>query len=69
MGSLGARPHEDGPNPNRGLWQLAAGLMETEQRALRGLTVQLTVGGDRLWVCVEGGWNSCGAASLKVQRC
>ena len=31
MGSLGARPHEeDGPNPNRGLWQLAAGLMETE---------------------------------------
>ena len=31
VGGLGAGTHEDAPNPNRGLWQLAAALlMETE---------------------------------------
>ena len=35
---LGAGPHkEDAPNPNRGLWQLAAALlMETEQQPRGG---------------------------------
>ena len=75
VGGLGAGTHkEDTPNPNRGLWQLAAALLMETEHSPEGAD-SAAHGGRGRAVGLWGRWEEflqpapCGAASVRGQRC